>query len=101
MHNGLITSLSLYPVKYLDEFLVPYGSSLETNILLASISSIFFDFLFYFTFFSSSKFTFFPLIFKKREKKKKKNHCNLGVHRVIYIFYCRLKINIFKKYWFD
>ena len=40
MHNGLTTSLSLYPIKYLNEFFVPYGSSLETNILLTSISSI-------------------------------------------------------------
>ena len=39
-HNGLITSLSLYPIKYLNEFFVPYGSFLETNILLTSISSI-------------------------------------------------------------
>ena len=33
--NGLIISLSLYPIKYLNELFVPYGSSLETNILLA------------------------------------------------------------------
>ena len=46
MHNGLIKSLSLYPIKYLNEFFVPYGSSLETNILLASMSSILITFLF-------------------------------------------------------
>ena len=40
MHNGIITSLSLYPTKYLNEFFVPYGSSLETNILSTSMSSI-------------------------------------------------------------
>ena len=40
MHNGLITSLSLYLIKYLNEFFAPYGSSLETNILLTSMSSI-------------------------------------------------------------
>ena len=47
MHNGLITSssLSLYPIKYLNEFFVPYSSSLETNILLASMSSILVSFL--------------------------------------------------------
>ena len=46
MHNGLITSLLLYPKKYLNEFFVPYGSSLETNILLTSMSSILVTFLF-------------------------------------------------------
>ena len=40
IHNGLITSLSLYPIKYLKEFFVPYGSFLETNILLTSMSSV-------------------------------------------------------------
>ena len=40
MHNGLITSLSLYPIKYLNEFFVPYGSPLGTNILLTSMPSI-------------------------------------------------------------
>ena len=42
MHNGLI--ISLYPIKYLNEFLVPYGSFLETNILLTLMTSIFFYF---------------------------------------------------------
>ena len=46
MHNGLITSLSLYPIKYLNEFFVPYGSSLETNIFLTSMSFILVTFLF-------------------------------------------------------
>ena len=46
MHNGLITSLSLYPIKYLNEFFVQYGSFLETNILLISMSSILATFLF-------------------------------------------------------
>ena len=41
MHNGLITSSSLYLIAYLNEFFVPYGCSLETNILLTSMSSIF------------------------------------------------------------
>ena len=34
MHNGLMTSLSLYPIHYLNDFHVPHGSILETNILL-------------------------------------------------------------------
>ena len=46
INNCLIISLSLYPMKYLREFLLPYGSSLETNILLTSMSSILFAFLF-------------------------------------------------------
>ena len=40
IHNSLITSLSLYPIKYLRKFLLPYGSFLETNILLTSLSSV-------------------------------------------------------------
>ena len=48
MHNGLIIiSLSLYPIKYLNEFFVPYDSSLAINILLALMSSILVTFLFY------------------------------------------------------
>ena len=39
-YNGLITPLSLYPIKYLNELCLPYCSVLETNILLTSISSI-------------------------------------------------------------
>ena len=38
MHEGLTSSLSLYPVKYLTELFGPYGSSLEINILLISMS---------------------------------------------------------------
>ena len=44
--NGLIISLSLYPIKYLNELFVPYGSSLETNILLTLMSSILVTLLF-------------------------------------------------------
>ena len=40
MHKGLMASLSLYPVKYLSDLFVPYGYFSETNILLASMSSI-------------------------------------------------------------
>ena len=32
--------LSLYPIKYLNELFVPYGSFLETNILLILMLSI-------------------------------------------------------------
>ena len=46
MHNGLITSLSLYPIKYLNEFFVPDGSSLETSVLLISMLSILDTFMF-------------------------------------------------------
>ena len=46
IHSGLITSLSLYPIKYLNEFLLPYDSFLETDILLTSISSIIYLFVF-------------------------------------------------------
>ena len=44
--NGLIISLSLYPIKYLNGLFVPYGSSLETNILLALMSYILVTLLF-------------------------------------------------------
>ena len=38
-NNGLITSSSsLYPMKNLREFFVPYTTSLEITILLTSIS---------------------------------------------------------------
>ena len=40
MHNDLIvSSSSLYAIKYLSEFFVPYDSFLETNILLITMSS--------------------------------------------------------------
>ena len=46
-YNGLIiTLLSLYPIKYLNELCLPYCSFLETNILLTSTSSILNIFLF-------------------------------------------------------
>ena len=45
-YNGLITLLSLYPIKYLNELCLPYCSFLETNILLTSITSILNIFLF-------------------------------------------------------
>ena len=46
MHKGLISSLSLYPIKYLNDLFVPYASSLETNNLLTFMSSILVTFLF-------------------------------------------------------
>ena len=45
-YNDLITLLSLYPIKNLDELYLPNCSFLETNILLASISSVLNIFLF-------------------------------------------------------
>ena len=45
-YNGLITLLSLYPIKYLNEVYLPYRSFLETNILLTLISDILNIFLF-------------------------------------------------------
>ena len=45
-YNGLITSLLLYLIKYLNELYLPYCSFLDTNILLTSISSILNIFLF-------------------------------------------------------
>ena len=45
-YNGLITLLSLYPIKNLDELYLSNCSFLETNILLASISSVLNIFLF-------------------------------------------------------
>ena len=45
-YNGLIALLSLYPIKYLNELCLSYCSSLETNILLISISLILNIFLF-------------------------------------------------------
>ena len=73
MHGGLITSLSLYPIIYLNEFFVPCDSSLKTNILLTSVSYILVAFLFLMkvTFFIclSSKFTFFLLVLILGEKK--------------------------------
>ena len=66
MHNGLIKSLLLYPMKYLNELFVSYGSYLENNILLTSMSSILVAFLTYL----SPKFMFFPLIFILDKKEK-------------------------------
>ena len=74
MDNGLITSLSLHPIKYLNELFVLYGSSLETNILLTSMSSILALFLFLwkslFFIFLSPNFKFFPLFLTVDEKSK-------------------------------
>ena len=82
MHDCLITSLSLYMIKYLNEFVVPYGSSLETNILLTSVSSILVTFLFLQkSLFLSLKFMFFLLILILSEKIFLYN--NLKCERVI------------------
>ena len=46
MHKGLMTSLSLYLMKYLTDLFVPYDSFFETNILSTLMSSIVNSFLF-------------------------------------------------------
>ena len=46
IHNGLMISLSLYPIKYLREFFVPNDYFLEANILLTLMSSVLYIFLF-------------------------------------------------------
>ena len=46
IHNGLITSLSLYPIKYLNEFLLPYDSFLETNIIYVNVFNVIYLFVF-------------------------------------------------------
>ena len=46
MDKGLISSLSLYPIRYLNDLFVLYTSSLETNILLTPMSSTLNAFLF-------------------------------------------------------
>ena len=40
MHNGLMSSLLSYPIKYLNEYFLPYDSLLETIILLMSMSPV-------------------------------------------------------------
>ena len=66
MHNGLMTSSSLHPMKYLSELFEPCDSFLQTNILLTSKSCISNSFLFLqklrLLIFLSSKFMLFPLI---------------------------------------
>ena len=76
MHSGLITS-SIYPMKYLIDLFVPYGSFFKTNILLTSTSIliIFYCFIFYcrnhFFILLSPKILFFQLILILSEKKVK------------------------------
>ena len=101
MHNGLTTSLSSYSIKYLNEFFVPYGSSLKTNILLTSMSSILVTFLllYFFTFFHflSPKFTLFLLIVIIDEKKRKTFFIMIGCMWSDHIFYCTPKLIIFQQ----
>ena len=105
MHNGLIiTSLSLYPIKYLNKFFEPYGSSLETNILLTSMSSILITYFFFwrkslFLILLSPNFTLLPLILIMDEKKVNSFYNNLGVQGVIIYFYGNSKqISIFLEF---
>ena len=45
IHNGLMSSPSLYPLKCLNDLFVPYVSFFKTNILSISISKYFFAFV--------------------------------------------------------
>ena len=89
--NGLVTLLSLYSLKYLSAVFVPYGSFLETNISLTSISTNWIIFYFcrrpFFWFFLSSKFMFLPIIFIYSEEKKWFFYNNLGIRAVILCFF--------------
>ena len=69
-----MASISLYPIKYLSALFVPYGSFLETSVLLPSVSymlNIFFVFV-EVTFFdfcccrNLCSFHSFPYIVKKK-----------------------------------
>ena len=40
INNDLMSSFSLYPIKYLNDLFVPYDSFFRTNILSTSMSSI-------------------------------------------------------------
>ena len=75
---------------------MPCGSSLETNILLALMSSILVTFLFFYEsrfFFLSQEFTFFLLILIFGEKKVKVFiiAC-FKCTEIDHIFYCKLKL---------
>ena len=94
-YNGLITLLSLYPIKYLNELCLPYCSFLETNLLLTSISSILNIFCFYF------KSRFFDIFIIKvyvlsihSYIRLKKIYNNLGIHTLIIFFVLCLSIYI-------
>ena len=99
IHNGLITSTSLYAIKYLSEFFEPYDSPLECNVLLTSMSSILITFLFLqkslFLFFclgNSCSFHSFLYSLKKSKFSLEQGGC-IGSD---YIFYCRSKLIIFQ-----
>ena len=89
MHNGMIASSSLYPIKYLKVFLDSYGSYLETNILLASMLSICNTFVFvkiaFFDFFVSKIYVLSTHSYRN-EKKVKFFYNDLGVQEVISYF---------------
>ena len=99
MHNGLMTSLSLSPIKCLNEFFEPYGSSLGTNISLTSMSSYFLVFLKipFFHFFVSEIHVLSIHSYTEWKKKKFFFYNNLGVQGVIIYFYGSSKqISIFR-----
>ena len=90
MNEGLMRSLSLYPIKHFIDLFEPYGSSLETNILAMLMSYILNTFF-------SLKFTFLNLFIVKiyvlvihsyfipGEKEFKK--CNNFVVKVLILYF--------------
>ena len=74
----------MYPIRYLNEFFVPYGSSLETNISLMSmlfISVTYLDFFVVKIYAFSTTMHYGLYTVKKNSKKIFYN--NLSIHDVI------------------
>ena len=94
--NDLITSLSLYPIKYLNELYLPYFSFLETSILLTSILfilNIFFVFVLkvaYFYFFVVEVYVIFIHSDIQRRKQVKIFYNNYCIYALAIYFYCML-----------
>ena len=66
-------------MKYLDEFFVPYDSSFETNILLASIFSCFCKNSFFLFLCLQNLWSFHPFLYWVKKKCKKTFYNNLGI----------------------
>ena len=90
-------SLSLYPIRYLRDFFVPYDSFLETNMLLTSMSSILYMYIYIFVFVEGAFSDFFVVKIYALlthsyilQIKKTTNFYidNLGIHRVIMFLPC-------------
>ena len=100
-YNGLITSLSLYPIKYLNELYLPYFSFLETNILLTSTSFILNIFLFllqkspFYIFCRRSLCYFHSFLYPV--KKKRFFYNNWGIHTLI-VYFCFMLIDLINDY---